>query len=82
MAKKFTHAACPTCGSPRSIVNGAWLRQQREAQLSLRELGARLNYSAVYLSDVERGRRNFALDMKRSSEVRDDPPAGRTEGAD
>jgi hypothetical protein len=59
MAKKFTHGSCPTCGSPRTVVNGLWLREQREsAGLSLRAMGARLNFSAVYLGDVELGRRN------------------------
>lgn len=70
MAKKFTHASCPTCGSPRSVVNGAWLREQREAAgLSLRELGARLNFSAVYLSDVERGRRNCTPSIRANYEA-------------
>jgi transcriptional regulator with XRE-family HTH domain len=57
--QKFTDEPCPRCGSAQRVVNGAWLRERRtRAGLSLRDVGARLGYSAVYLSDIERGRRN------------------------
>lgn len=68
--KKFTHGECPTCGTPRTIVNGAWLRDRREsAGLSLRDLGARLGFSAVYLSDIERNRRNCTPKIREAYEA-------------
>jgi transcriptional regulator with XRE-family HTH domain len=43
--------------NPRSL--GQFLKQQRtEAQLSLRELAEKVKVSAVFLSDIELGRRN------------------------
>lgn len=56
--EKFKRMPCPTCGAPRSIVDGAWLRQRRNAaHFSLRDMGARLGLSIVYLSDIERNNR-------------------------
>lgn len=56
--KKFSHSACSKCGTPRSIVNPLWLRHVRvEAELPLREVARRLEYSAPYISDIEHGRR-------------------------
>lgn len=56
---KYADRPCPTCGAPRSIVNGDWLREQRErARLTLREVARRLGFSAPYISDIELGRRN------------------------
>lgn len=56
---KFIDTPCPHCGSQKSVVDGAWLRERRElAGLTLREMGRRLGYSAPYLSDVEWNRRN------------------------
>jgi hypothetical protein len=67
---KFAAGSCPTCGSPRTIVNPAWLRWRREsADLSLRDLGARLDFSAVYLSDIERGRRNCTPKIRAAYEA-------------
>lgn len=57
--KKFIDAACPHCGSPRAVVDGAWLRERRKlAGLTLKEMGRRLGVSVPYLSDVEWNRRN------------------------
>jgi hypothetical protein len=56
---KFIETPCPRCGSPKSVVDGAWLRERRElAGVTLREMGRRLGFSAPYLSDVEWNRRN------------------------
>lgn len=58
MPKKFAFEACPTCGTPRSILNPAWLRDTRKrAGLTLREMARRLKFSAPYISDIEHGRR-------------------------
>ena len=58
--RQFLDGACPTCGGNGAIrmVNPAWLRERREAAgLSLRDVGAAMGWSAVYISDIERGRR-------------------------
>lgn len=60
--KKLIKAACPTCGHERLVMNGRWLREQREAaDLTLREVARRLGVSAAYLSDVERGNRRCRI---------------------
>jgi ribosomal protein S14 len=57
--QKFKHEACCRCGTPQSVVNGAWLRLQRElAGLTLREAARRIGFSAAYLCDVEYNRRH------------------------
>lgn len=57
--KKYTSTRCPRCGSPQSVIDGAWLRKVRETHgITLREMGRRVGFSAVYLSDIERNRRN------------------------
>ena len=57
--RKYIETPCPHCGSPRSVVDGAWLRERRElAGLTLREMSRRMGFSAPYLSDVEWNRRN------------------------
>jgi predicted transcriptional regulator len=55
---------CPKCAGsghvldPRAV--GQRWRQIRTAQgISLREMARKAGYSAVYLSDLERGRRNW-----------------------
>ncbi len=56
---KHTNRPCTQCGAQRAFVDGAWLRQKREAAgLSLRELAHRLGYTASYLCDIELHRRN------------------------
>jgi len=56
--------ACPLCGGcglvadPKQI--GAALRQQREySGLSLREVARRMKLSAMYVCDLEHGRRGW-----------------------
>lgn len=67
---KFTDQPCPTCGTARSIVNPTWLRAAREsAKLGLRQLADKLGYSAPYLSDVERGRRNCTPRVRKAYEA-------------
>ena len=67
---KFTHGSCPTCGTPRSIINGQWLRTEREiAGLSLREMARRLEFSAPYLSDIEHNRRNCTPKIREAYEA-------------
>lgn len=61
---KYIDAPCPHCGSPQSVIDGAWLRKVRtRAGVTLREMGRRVGYSAVYLSDIERNRRNRLPDI-------------------
>jgi transcriptional regulator with XRE-family HTH domain len=69
--QKFAAVDCPKCGSPRSQLSGAWLRWKREqAGLSLREMAKRAGgFSAVYLSDIERGRRNCLPKMRAAYEA-------------
>lgn len=58
--KEFLDNACPHCGGTGDIraVNPAWLRMVRErANVTLREMARRLDFSAPYLCDVELGRR-------------------------
>lgn len=48
------------------LATGERLRTLRmERGLSLRGLGARMNHSAPYLCDLERGRRNWNADLVR-----------------
>lgn len=57
--KKHVNTPCRLCGSPHAVVNGLWLRKVRlDAGITLRDMGRRVGFSAVYLSDVERNRRN------------------------
>lgn len=67
---KFKHEACSKCGTPRSVLNGQWLRARRElAGVTLREMGRRLGFSAVYLSDIERNRRRCTPKVREAYEV-------------
>lgn len=66
---KFTNEPCSKCGSPRSVVNGAWLRERRMAAgLSLREMARRLGFSAPYVSDVEKNKRNCLPKFRKAYE--------------
>ena len=68
--QKFTHGACSACGTPKSVINGEWLRFEREtAGLTLREMARRLGYSAPYVSDVERNRRNCTSKIRAAYEA-------------
>jgi transcriptional regulator with XRE-family HTH domain len=41
------------------VVNGAWLRQQRQAaRITLRDMAKRLGFSAPYICDIELNRRH------------------------
>jgi transcriptional regulator with XRE-family HTH domain len=68
--EKFTSEPCHACGAPRSVVSGAWLRQQRLASgLTLREMARRLNFSAAYICDVEKNRRHCSPDIRKAYEA-------------
>lgn len=67
---KFTHAFCSRCGAPRSVVNGDWLRFVRlRAGLTLRQFAKRAGVSAVYISDIERNKRNCLPKMRQQYET-------------
>ena len=67
---KFKDEPCSQCGAPRSVVNGAWLRKQRErAGLSLREFAKRQGVSAPYVCDIEHNRRNCLPPMRAAYEA-------------
>jgi DNA-binding XRE family transcriptional regulator len=67
---KFTHQACPRCGTPQSRLNGAWLRRVREAAgLTLREFAQRAGVSAAYICDIEHNRRNCLPEMRKNYET-------------
>jgi len=58
----MTKSKCPKCGGTGKVALasdiGAEMRKLREkANVSLRSLGARMAFSAAYLSDLELGRR-------------------------
>jgi transcriptional regulator with XRE-family HTH domain len=58
--KEFDVRACPTCGGDgrTRLVNPDWLRMKRNgAGLTLRDVAKRLHISAVYVCDIELGRR-------------------------
>lgn len=64
-ARKFTDAPCPRCGAKQAVLNGQWLRLTRlHAGLTLQEVARRLSFTAVYLSDIERNRRNCPLKVR------------------
>lgn len=54
----WTKEPCPCCGAMRPAINGEWLRASRKRMgLSLREMGKKAELSAMFLCDVEKGRR-------------------------
>jgi predicted transcriptional regulator len=62
---KFKDQPCSQCGSPRSVINGDWLREARKAAgLTLREMARRVGVSAPYICDIERNRRNCLPAMR------------------
>ena len=68
--QKFCDQPCRRCGASEAVLNGAWLRLRREmAGLTLRELARRLGYSAAYLSDIERNRRNCLPKVREAYEA-------------
>lgn len=57
--KKYLPDVCPICGTPRAVVDGAYLRRLRErAGLTLREMARRAGYTPAYLCDIEHNRRS------------------------
>lgn len=51
---------CPTCGTDRAMLNGAFFRGLRIASgITLREMARRLGVSSAYVSDIERNLRTF-----------------------
>lgn len=55
----FRTDVCSKCGCEKRVLNGAYLRAERERQqLSLRTVASMANLSAAFLSDVENNRRN------------------------
>ena len=53
MSGKFRAQPCSKCGSPQDVVDGAWLRDVRQAAgLSLREMARRAGFTAAYLCDI------------------------------
>jgi DNA-binding transcriptional regulator YiaG len=59
--KLFSKTKCPKCDGKGFVacVQGLALRELRiKAGVSLRKFAKKLSFSAAYLSDIERGRRN------------------------
>lgn len=56
-----TLGTCPKCGGEVLVIDGDGLRKQREARgISLRRVACRLGISGAYLSDLERGNRQWS----------------------
>lgn len=67
---KFTNVRCSKCGRPNGVINGEWLRARRvRARLTLLQMAQRLGFSAVYLSDIERGRRPCTARIREAYEA-------------
>jgi len=55
---KFSEQPCPTCGTPGTVVNGAWLRERRKrAGFTLLDFARRVGVSAAHICDIEHNRR-------------------------
>ena len=57
--------ACPKCQGAGILISpeffGGEMRAQREAEgITLREMAKRMKISAMFLSDMERGKRNWS----------------------
>ena len=62
---KFHDEPCERCGTPRSVINGAWLRERRKrAGMTLRAFAIRQGVSAAYICDIEKNRRNCLPAMR------------------
>lgn len=67
---KWKAGACKSCGTPNSVINGAWLSAERKAAgITLREMSRRLGFSAPYLCDVEWDRRNCTPKIRAAYEA-------------
>jgi len=65
MIPKYLDHPCPHCGTPRTVINGLWLRERRKrAGFSLRDFAARVDCSPAYICDIEHNRRNCLPKMK------------------
>lgn len=63
--EKFKQQPCSQCGTPRSVLNGDWLRHTRKhAGLTLRQFAERVGVSAAYICDIEKNRRNCLPAMR------------------
>jgi hypothetical protein len=68
--QKFMDEPCVACGTPQKVVNGRWLRLEREiAGMTLREMARHLGYSAAYICDVEHGRRHCSPRIREAYEA-------------
>lgn len=59
---------CPQCGGSGKVCDpaqiGARMREHREAhKLSAREVARRMGFSAMYVCDLEHGRRGWSADL-------------------
>lgn len=62
---KFRDEPCSQCGTPRTVVNGLWLRERRKkAGYSLRDFAKRVGVSAAYICDIEHNRRHCLPKMR------------------
>lgn len=63
--EKFKQQPCPHCGTPQSVINGAWLiTVRKKAGLTLREFAKRVEKSPAYICDIEHNRRNCLPEMR------------------
>lgn len=70
---KFAEQPCSLCGTPRSVVNGEWLRFVRKcAGLTLRQFAKRAGVSPAYICDIEHNRRNCLPEMRAQYETFED----------
>lgn len=70
---KFHPQPCSMCGTPKTVVNGEWLRFVRKrAGLSLRDFAKRAGVSAAYICDIEHNRRNCLPEMRANYETFED----------
>ena len=61
----WIYVTCSHCNTRKAVrvLSGAWVRKRREKQgETLRSLARRLDISASYLSDIERGNRTLRAD--------------------
>jgi hypothetical protein len=67
---KFRPEACPTCGTPHAIIDGAWLAAERHrAGLTIRAVAEVVGVSVAYLCDIEHNRRNCPAHVREAYEA-------------
>lgn len=70
LPSKFTHGACPTCGTPRTTLNPAWLVAIRtQARVTQKDFAARCGVSQPYICDIEYGRRRCTPKVRQHYEA-------------